>query len=103
MKRQFTLEVILICTVFLAACGQTSNSSMRVNLYDTFDKSHHLRPEFPKADFNTLRDWDFGWFLLEPLNIAESLEHEVELSKQFSPGQKALYFYWFLDAEVTNG
>jgi hypothetical protein len=25
------------------------------------------------------------------------------LSKQFSPGQKALCFYWFLDAEVTNG
>ena len=28
---------------------------------------------------------------------------EIELSKRLSEGQKALYFFWYLDAQVTNG
>jgi hypothetical protein len=40
---------------------------------------------------------------LEPINIAKNVDNEVELATRFSKGQKALYFFWFLDAEVTNG
>lgn len=74
-----------------------------VELYNTFDKSNHLRPDFNKSSFDTLHSWDFGWAILEPMNIAPDKEKEKLLSKRLSPGQKALYFFWYLDAEVTNG
>jgi len=74
-----------------------------VELYNTFDKDNHLRPDFKKANFDTLHGTDFCWELLEPINIAKNDSHEKKLVKRFSPGQKALYFIWYLDAEVTNG
>ena len=72
-------------------------------LYNTFDKSNHLYPDFDKTAFDTLHLWDFGWAILEPINIAPNDEKEIILSKRLSKGQKALYFFWYLDAEVTNG
>lgn len=72
-------------------------------LYNTFEKENHLRPDFQKADFEELTSWDFGWAILEPINSAADKEAEILLSKRFSPGQKALYFFWYLDGEVSNG
>ena len=71
--------------------------------FDVYDTSNHLQPDFNKTSFDTLHRWDFGWAILEPINIAKSRDDEKDLSKRFSPGQKALYFFWYLDAEVTNG
>src|ERR1700679_2039140 len=71
--------------------------------YNIFDKKHHLQPVFDKAAFNTLRGWDFGWAVLKTINIAGNRADNAEFSKRFSPGQKALYFFWYLDAQVTNG
>jgi hypothetical protein len=72
--------------------------------YTTFDKKNHLLPAFNKKQFESLHSWEFGWELLKPINIATNQESsEIELSKRLSPGQKALYFLWYLDAEVTNG
>ena len=74
-----------------------------MELYNTFDTSDHLQPLFDKTTFDTLHSWGFGWAVLEPINIAKGKEDEKLLVKRFSPGQKALYFFWYLDAEVTNG
>jgi hypothetical protein len=74
-----------------------------MELYNTFDKENHLQPDLENAEFTTLHDWDLAWAVLEPLNIAENDDHEILLAKRFSPGQKALYFFWYLDAQVTNG
>lgn len=71
--------------------------------YKTFDKNNHLQPSFDKKQFDTLHGWDFGWSILEPINIAKGDDDEKRLALRFSPGQKALYFIWYLDAEVTNG
>jgi hypothetical protein len=87
----------------LVSCGQQNASELRVNYWDKEDPSNQLRPELNKTQFDTLKSWDLGWFLLEPINIAADLDEEVEIAKRFSKGQKALYFFWFLDAEVTNG
>ncbi|MEQ8415838.1 MAG: DUF4375 domain-containing protein [Imperialibacter sp.] len=73
------------------------------NPFETFDKSNHLKPRINKADFYQLTGFDFGWLLLEPINIVQSPDDEPELSKRLSSGQKALYFWWYLDGEVTNG
>ncbi|HEY8658092.1 MAG TPA: DUF4375 domain-containing protein [Hanamia sp.] len=74
-----------------------------MELYNTFNTSDHLQPLFDKTKFDTSHGWDFGWAVLEQINIAKGKEDEKLLSKRFSPGQKALYFFWYLDAEVTNG
>jgi len=74
-----------------------------IDLYDAFESNNHLKPNFEKNIFNSLHSWDLGWAILEPLNIAADKDQEKLLSKRFSPGQKLLYFFWYLDAEVTNG
>jgi hypothetical protein len=74
-----------------------------MELYNSFDTSNHLQPLFDKTTFDTSHNWDFGWALLQTINIAKSKDDNKLLSTRFSPGQKALYFFWYLDAEVTNG
>ena len=74
-----------------------------MELYNSFDKENHFQPPFDKEKFDTLHGWDFGWAILEPINIANGVEEEKLLATRFSPGQKSLYFFWYLDAEVTNG
>src|SRR5579862_2515298 len=80
-----------------------SHSNTSNELFNTFDKDNHLQPFFEKSLFDTLHSWDFGWAILEPMNIVKSKDDEIILAKRFSPGQKALWFYWYLDGQVTNG
>jgi hypothetical protein len=74
-----------------------------MEIYNVFEKENHLQPIFEKERFDNLHGWEFGWEILSFINIAKSDDNERELSKRFSPGQKALYFFWYLDAQVTNG
>jgi len=71
--------------------------------FDIFDKAEHLQPNFDKIIFDSLHRWDLGWELLSLINVADSPDENKELSRRFSPGQKALYFFWYLDGAVTNG
>jgi hypothetical protein len=102
-------DIYLIFLILLTiSCGQTNNDIGEVNQsgtydFNSFDETNHLRPVFEKNIFDTLHGMDLGWALLEPINIAKSDEDEQQLLRRFSPGQKALYFIWHLDAEVTNG
>ena len=104
MKRLLT-QLLLIS---LLSCGQKANQSNKpintsMEFYNTFDKENHLQPLFDKNKFDTLHGWDFGWAVLEPISISKGNEDEKLLAKKISAGQKALYFIWYLDAEVTNG
>jgi hypothetical protein len=78
-------------------------SENNIELFNTFDKDNHLRPLFDRYQFGTLHSWEFGYAILENINISKSDDDEKQLAKRFSPGQKALYFIWYLDAQVTNG
>ena len=103
--KQLSISVLLIS---LLSCGQTKTQSNQtidnsMELYNTFDTTNHLQPLFDKTQFDTSHGWNFGWAVLEPINIAKGKEDEKLLAKRFSPGQKALYFFWYLDAGVTNG
>ncbi|MCJ8208714.1 DMP19 family protein [Mucilaginibacter sp. RS28] len=74
-----------------------------MNSYQIFDKENHIKPDIDNRDFENNHLWDFGWLILEPINIADDQEDEKLLSKRLSPGQKAIYFFWYLDGQVTNG
>jgi len=104
MRRQIPLVFLF----FIISCGQIENQSNKkanasMELYNVFDTDNHLQPVFDKTTFDTLHGWDFGWAILEPINIAKGKDDEKLLATRFSPGQKALYFIWYLDAEVMNG
>ena len=72
--------------------------------YWEFDKEKHFRPKLNKGDFFKLTGFDFGWFVLEPISkFVKDKEHEIERGKSLSYGQKALYYWWYVDAQVTNG
>lgn len=71
--------------------------------YVIFEEENHLKPDLEKAQFDSLNSWDLAWAILEPINIATDAENEKLLSKRFSRGQKSIYFFWYLDGEVTNG
>jgi antitoxin component YwqK of YwqJK toxin-antitoxin module len=72
--------------------------------YWEFHENKHFRPKINKGDFFKLTGSDFVSMLFEPITkFIEDKEHEIERAGSLSYGQKALYFWWHLDAEVTNG
>lgn len=75
----------------------------RKNYFKYLDPTNQLRPVFSRKKFKTLKGWDLAWEILERINIATSRRGEIGLSKRLSSGQKTLYFFWYLDAEVENG
>lgn len=95
---QITLLLLLVILLPQEIIAQNSNDP-----YAATDSTNQLRPTINRADFFREKDFDFGWLLLEPINLSDSLATEPNLTKRFSDGQKALYFWWYLDAQVTNG
>lgn len=75
----------------------------RENYFKYFDPDNQLRPIINKRKISKLDDWELGWEILEPINIATTRRSEINLAKRLSAGQKALYFFWYLDAEIENG
>jgi len=75
-----------------------------MELYNTFNEADHLVRNIDKSKFEHLHTWDLGWELLQTIDIAtDKGKSEIDLSRRLSPGQKALYFFWYLDAEVDDG
>ncbi|CAM1356080.1 DMP19 family protein [Tenacibaculum ascidiaceicola] len=100
MKRILTIAIIIMNLLNLFGCkAQNENDP-----YWEFNKTVHFRPELNKAEFFKLSGFDFGWFVLEPISkFVKDKEYEIERGKSLSYGQKALYYWWYLDAQVTNG
>jgi antitoxin component YwqK of YwqJK toxin-antitoxin module len=74
--------------------------------YWEFDKKNHFRPLINQGDYFRLSGSDFCWLILEPLSDFFSFgdfENEEDATRLFSYGQKALYFWWYLDGQVSNG
>ena len=70
--------------------------------YWEFDNEKHFKPQLNKGDFFKLTGFDFGWFVLDPISkFVKDKEHEIERGKSLSYGQKALYYWWYVDAPVT--
>ena len=74
-----------------------------MNIFSGYEPDNQIRPKINKGDFFRLTGFELGWLLLEPITRVQSGEKEPELVKRLSPGQKALYFWWYLDGQVTNG
>lgn len=76
MKSILTLVLITILTSCEQQRSKTSKiNSATVELYNTYDSANHLIPVIDKAKLDTLHGFDFGWALLEPINLAKSFWH----------------------------
>lgn len=72
--------------------------------YWEFDEANHFRPKLETADYHRLTGFDFGWFVLEPISdFIKDDEGELLRGKCLSYGQKALYYWWYVDGQVNNG
>ena len=72
--------------------------------YWEFDQTKHYRPKLNKGDFFKLTGFEFGWFVLEPISeYIQDRKGELTKSNTISYGQKALYYWWYVDGQVTNG
>lgn len=79
--------------VFVVSCNPKNVNSDRQELLARLDK----------VQFDTLHDWNLGEALLKDVSIAKNEDEESKMLRNFSPGQKALYLFWDLNDEVTNG
>ncbi|WP_179020623.1 DMP19 family protein [Winogradskyella forsetii] len=72
--------------------------------YWNFDESKHFKPKLDKGEFFKLTGFDFGWYVLEPISeYIKDEKGELKKGNTLSYGQKALYYWWYVDAQVTNG
>lgn len=72
--------------------------------YWNFDESKHFRPNLDKGEFFKLTGFDFGWYVLEPISeYIKDVKGELKKGNTLSFGQKALFYWWYVDAQVANG
>jgi len=72
--------------------------------YWEFDQTQHFQPQLNTGDFYKLDGFEFGWFVLEPISeYIKGRKGELKRGKAMSYGQKALYYWWYVDGQVTNG
>lgn len=79
------------------------NQNYPKDIYAPISDEKPLRPYVSTISFDTSHIWDFGWVILEPIKIATDDESEKLLLKRLSSGQKALYSFWYLNEQVSNG
>lgn len=79
------------------------------DLYSKTDLENQIRPAISPVDYYRLHNMDFNWAVLSPLSkmVAGYLEQKqqdlTEAIAVTSPEQKLLFFWWYLDGQVTNG
>ncbi|HRI35123.1 MAG TPA: DUF4375 domain-containing protein [Saprospiraceae bacterium] len=94
---------IFIFLILIIVSCQSSNNKERINYWNKFDKEDHFLPEMKKSLFDSLHGSDLTYAILDLIDVAKDGKDEIELSKRLSSGQKAIYFYTFLEDEVENG
>ena len=68
-----------------------------------FDKENHFKPKINKAKFYSLEGYDFCWYIIQQIEKQSPKISQKELSKYLSVGQKTIWFWWYIDGQVTNG
>ena len=88
---------------------QLIEEQLKRDLFNKTDPENQVRPAISPIDYYRLHSMDFNWVILNPLSkmVSEYLEkNQLELTDAIavtSPEQKLLYFWWYLDGQVTNG
>ncbi|MFA7446378.1 MAG: DUF4375 domain-containing protein [Flavobacteriaceae bacterium] len=99
------MKQILAVTIFtMSIFNLFGQNKIENDPYWEFDQSKHFKPKLNTGDFLKLTEFDLGWLVLEPIsNFIKDEKGELSKGKTLSYGQKALYYWWYVDAQVTNG
>lgn len=97
-------QAILILLMTMCICDLFGQNKLQDDPFWEFDKTKHFRPKLNKGDYFKLTGFNFGWFVLEPISdYINETKGEYKNANTLSYGQKALYYWWYVDAQVTNG
>ncbi len=98
------LRNILLIILTMNIFNLFGQSEPKNDPYWNFDESKHFKPKLDKGEFFKLTGFDFGWYVLEPISeYIKDEKGELKKGNTLSYGQKALYYWWYVDAQVTNG
>jgi hypothetical protein len=81
---------------FALSCNNVATESRK-------GQKETLLPKISRIEFDTLKDWNLGWRLLEPVRVATNESDEEQLLSKLSEGQRSLYVFLDLNSQVTNG
>lgn len=85
------------------------DGKLKEDFFNKTDPENQVRPEVLLIDYYRLNNMDLNWIILDPMSRAVTEYSEknksdlAESIKITSPEQKLLYFWWYLDGQVTNG
>lgn len=102
MKNIVKIILFSFISISLSACFISPKKRIE---WKEYDESKHFTATLNKAQIDTLKTWDFCWANVQPIIKMMGTHGEWEASnmKKLAPAQKALFFFWSLDAEVTSG
>lgn len=85
-------------------CNVLGKDKDKEDPYWKFDKTQHFRPKLNTEDFFRLSGSDFCYLIIDPMfDFIQDKGAELIKGKQLSYAQKALFYWWLVDAQVTNG
>jgi len=101
MIKFYALSAVVLSSLFgITSCDSQSDPDP----YWQIDEDFHFQSNIDRGDFFSLSGFDFGWLILEPMSLYVGTEEdEIQRTRTLSYGQKALYFWWYLDGQVSNG
>jgi hypothetical protein len=79
------------------------------DVFNITDPEFQVRPQVSPVNYYRLHAMDFIWIILDPMSrmVTEFSEKTglglAQSIKITCPEQKLLYFWWYLDGQVTNG
>jgi antitoxin component YwqK of YwqJK toxin-antitoxin module len=85
------------------------DGKLKEDIFNQTDPENQIRPEVLLIDYYRLNNMDFNWIILDPMSKAVTEYSEKNKSnlsesiKIISSEQKLLFFWWYLDGQVTNG
>lgn len=83
LKAFSILSFLLVITSCDMGFFFKSKAEKADNPYAGYDAANQLRPNINAGDFYRMKDFEFGWLLLEPINISESKASEPTLAARF--------------------
>jgi antitoxin component YwqK of YwqJK toxin-antitoxin module len=88
---------------------KTIQEQLKKDEFSYSDINLNYIPEISKIDYYRLKEMDFNWAILKPISVKvanyceeNKFNHRIGI-KILNKYQKSLYFWWYLDGQVTNG
>ena len=102
MKKTIYLFIFVAINISLSACFVSPKKRIE---WKEYDESKHFVATLTQGQVDTLKTWDFCWANVQPIikMMGTHGDWEVDNLEKLAPAQKALFFFWSLDAEVTSG